>query len=134
MNFLRCGSTYSLLSGLCDVLVRLEKAADVHSLAAPDIAVDCPVEGKLKGPAVEGAGGASELCRARAMGPGGCSQDLGLGGHGWGWCWPSRPANGFRVETESSVSCFAKLSASGARTYGGCYAVHRPATHCRQRR
>lgn len=97
------------------MLVRLEKAADVHGLAAPDIAVDGPVEGELKGAAVEGAGRASELRRMRAMGPGGCSQDLGLGGHGWGWCWPSRPANGFRVETDSSVSCFAKLSLSGAR-------------------
>jgi hypothetical protein len=45
-----------LLSGLCDVLVGFEEAADVHGLAAPDVAVDCPVKGEFEGTAVERAG------------------------------------------------------------------------------
>jgi hypothetical protein len=45
-----------LLPGLCDVLVGLEETADVQGLAAPDVAVDGPVEGKLQGLAVERAG------------------------------------------------------------------------------
>ena len=47
---------YPLLSGLCDVLVGLEETADVQGLAAPDVAVDGPVEGELQGAAVERAG------------------------------------------------------------------------------
>jgi hypothetical protein len=49
-------SAYPLLSGLRDVLVGLEETADVQGLAAPDVAVDSPVEGKLQGLAVERAG------------------------------------------------------------------------------
>lgn len=47
---------YPLLSGLAHVFVCFEEGADVHRLAAPDIAVDCPVEGQLQGAAVEAAG------------------------------------------------------------------------------
>ena len=42
-----------MLSGLCDVLVGLEKSANVHGLATPDVTVDGPVEGELQGAAVE---------------------------------------------------------------------------------
>jgi hypothetical protein len=49
-------SAYPLLSGLCDVLVGLEETADVQGLAAPDVAVDGPVEGELQGATVERAG------------------------------------------------------------------------------
>ena len=45
-----------MLPGLCDVLVGLEETADVQGLAAPDVAVDGPVEGELQGAAVERAG------------------------------------------------------------------------------
>ena len=55
-RFWGCSFAYPLLSGLCDVLVGLEKSADVQGLAAPDVAVDGPVEGKLQGAAVQGAG------------------------------------------------------------------------------
>lgn len=51
-----CVRAYPLLSGLCDVLVGLEETADVQGLAAPDVAVDGPVEGELQGAAVERAG------------------------------------------------------------------------------
>ena len=47
---------YSLLSRLGNVLVRFEEGADVHSLAAPDIAMDGPIEGELEGAAVEVSG------------------------------------------------------------------------------
>lgn len=105
------GSAYPLLSRLCDVLVRFEEAADVHGLAAPDIAVDRPVEGKLERAAVKRAGtGIRDLLRAHARRRSKwCSQDLGLGGHGWWWCWPSRPGNGSRGETGSFVNMQPRL-------------------------
>lgn len=46
---------YLLLSGLRDVLVGFEEAAEVERLAAPEVAVHGPVEGELEGAAVEGA-------------------------------------------------------------------------------
>lgn len=46
-----------MLPGLRDVLVRFEEAADVKCLAAPEVAVDGPVEGEFEGALVEGAEG-----------------------------------------------------------------------------
>jgi hypothetical protein len=43
---------YPLLSRFCDVLVRIEEAADVECLAAPEVAVDSPVERELERAAV----------------------------------------------------------------------------------
>lgn len=58
-----------MLSGLCDVLVGLEETADVQGLAAPDVAVDGPVEGELQGAAVERAGHCVRgMSHARASG------------------------------------------------------------------
>lgn len=58
-----------MLSGLCDVLVGLEETADVQGLAAPDVAVDGPVEGELQGAAVERAGHCVRgMSHARALG------------------------------------------------------------------
>lgn len=48
----RCRA-YSLLLGLCDMLVRFEERADVHRLASPLVPMDGPVEGKFQGPLVE---------------------------------------------------------------------------------
>jgi hypothetical protein len=99
-------SAYPLLSGLCDVLVGLEETTDVQGLAAPDVAVDGPVEGKLQGLAVERAGQVIRgMSHARALGR------LVLTGSGvWRpWserCWPSRPANWFRGETAPWVSIY----------------------------
>lgn len=42
------GATHPLLSRLCDVPVRLEKAAQVDCLAAPEVSVDTPVKRKLQ--------------------------------------------------------------------------------------
>lgn len=59
-----------MLSGLCDVLVGFEEAADVHGLAAPDVAVDCPVKGEFEGTAVKRAARVqvSESCRVLRIG------------------------------------------------------------------
>lgn len=82
------GRAYPLLSGLCDVLVGFEEAADVHGLAAPDVAVDCPVKGEFEGTAVERAARVqvSESCRVLRIAHwvDSCSQDLGFGRHGRG--------------------------------------------------
>jgi hypothetical protein len=70
------------------VLVGFEKAADVHGLAAPDVAVDCPVKGEFEGTAVERAASVqvSESCRVLRIAHwvDSCSQDLGFGRHGRG--------------------------------------------------
>lgn len=75
-----------MLSGLCDVLVGFEEAADVHGLAAPDVAVDCPVKGEFEGTAIERA--ARYIIRQRRVAYAHhverCSQDLGFGSHGRG--------------------------------------------------
>lgn len=44
------------MSRLADVLVGFEERADVQGLAAPEVAVDGPVEGELQTAAVETAG------------------------------------------------------------------------------
>ena len=78
---------YPLLSGLCDVLVGLEETADVQGLAAPDVAVDGPVEGELQGAAVERAGHHVRGMSDARIGVDWCcccSQDLGFGSHGRG--------------------------------------------------
>lgn len=49
--------TYPLLSRLGDVPVGFEKRANVDGLAAPEVSVNSPVEGKLQGAPVEGAAG-----------------------------------------------------------------------------
>ena len=70
-----------MLSGLCDVLVGLEETADVQGLAAPDVAVDGPVEGELQGAAVERAGHHVRGMSDARIGVDWCwccSQDLGL--------------------------------------------------------
>lgn len=74
-------STHSLLSRLCDVLIGFEEGTDVQRLAAPDVAVDGPVEGELERAAVEVA-----VCSIREVGRGQwvderSLQDLGSGGH-----------------------------------------------------
>jgi hypothetical protein len=88
ISFSPQGRAYPLLSGLCDVLVGFEEAADVHGLAAPDVAVDCPVKGEFEGTAVERAARVqvSEACRVLRIAHwvDSCSQDLGFGRHGWG--------------------------------------------------
>ena len=48
--------SYLLLSRLGDVLVGVEEGTNVHGLTAPDLSVDCPVEGEFEAAAVEGAG------------------------------------------------------------------------------
>ena len=72
---------YPLLSGLGDVLVGFEEGADVHGLAAPDVAVDGPVEGELEGAAVELAVAYIRVGRERAVGVEGVRT-----GHGY-WPW-----------------------------------------------
>lgn len=52
--------TYPLLSRLGDVPVGFEKRANVDGLAAPEVSVNSPVEGKLQGAPVEGAAGEGE--------------------------------------------------------------------------
>lgn len=52
--------TYPLLSRLGDVPVGFEKRADVDGLAAPEVSMNSPVEGKLQGAPVEGAVGEEE--------------------------------------------------------------------------
>lgn len=52
--------TYPLLSRLGDVPVGFEKRANVDGLAAPEVSVNSPVEGKLQGAPVEGAVGEEE--------------------------------------------------------------------------
>jgi hypothetical protein len=86
MPFSTQGRAYPLLPGFCDVLVGFEEAADVHGLAAPDVAVDCPVKGEFEGTAVKRAARVqvSESCRVVAHWVGSCSQDLGFGRHGRG--------------------------------------------------
>ena len=74
------GRAYPLLPGLCDVLVGFEEAADVHGLAAPDVAVDCPVKGEFEGTAVERAARVqvSESCRVLRIGSGAAHRIWGL--------------------------------------------------------
>ena len=48
-----CVYSYSLLSRLAYVLVGLEERSNIDCLAAPEVSVDCPVEGELEGAAVE---------------------------------------------------------------------------------
>lgn len=40
-------------SRLCDVLLLLKQLANIHGLAAPEVAMHAPVEGELEGPPVE---------------------------------------------------------------------------------
>lgn len=49
--------TYPLLSRLGDVPVGFEERANVYGLAAPEVSMNSPVEGKLQGAPVEGAVG-----------------------------------------------------------------------------
>ena len=46
-------ATHPLLSRLCDIPVGLEQIAQVDCLAAPEVAVDAPVERKLQRPPVK---------------------------------------------------------------------------------
>ena len=45
--------THSLLSRLRDMFVSIEERSNVHGLAPPDIAMDCPVQGELEASAIE---------------------------------------------------------------------------------
>ena len=45
--------TYSLLSRLRDMLVGIKKRSNVHGLAPPDVAMDCPIQGELEASAIK---------------------------------------------------------------------------------
>jgi hypothetical protein len=76
--------THPLLSRLCDVSVRLEKTAQVHGLAAPEVPVDAPVERELQRLPVKAPVGASVSAGCRRREGGGGVQDVLLGAHGDG--------------------------------------------------
>ena len=80
-----CGgwATHPLLSRLCDVPVGLEQVAQVDCLAAPEVAVDAPVERKLQRPPVKAPAGVSVSAGGGRRWGGGV-QNVLLGAHGDG--------------------------------------------------
>lgn len=106
-----CGgdrATHPLLSRLCDVPVGLEQVAQVDCLAAPEVAVDAPVEGELEGPPVEASAAASVSARKRRGGRGFGVQDVYLGAHdGDG---PSSAGCGGREKRGSWPQCLAVVA------------------------
>ena len=120
------GEAYPLLSGLCDVFVGFEEAADVHSLTAPDVAVDCPVESEFEGTAVKRAAkNMYQRCVTYAYWLGGCSQDLWFGRHGRG----STGRRGLPMGLEGrldGLSVLGFLYMNGRASLQYCDGVHGP--------